>query len=576
VDDVNYYNLLYRISLYSNTGIHHLYNGEDLSNIKGDVEFDYKVDGEGIKSVSLKHLDDVETIERLDFSNAKITNSYFEETFDSDYIRSLEKSMAYCESQTDVDILSNVYNRNYYEATSINPNGGDFSDYAKLEFTQFVNNLMNYDWEGDSMGEIQYFINQSIKTDEDRCNKKGNYYGNEYMEMLGAYTQIVIDKMADNIYDNIQLYENAGILGELQNDMYDKLLICGVWNMVSESMSEEYFAGAEGDFYCNGETTFYINGIEYNEKKRTITTTIVMQDINGNIIYVKKVPNSYDEIYYTEKNVYSIDYDGKSEKQLRYISVALEESDPKGMKRTNVKDSKIEMQTAYEKMEDDKIKAVYNAGIVALSICNTGASFAVKTVVDIADSSSKWIGDSGKTVGNIFSNSILKESKYIMPIVEEGYNLFCTERTYEKSVNNIASETIRKDMGVSVYGKIGNKEFLVTGGAYDPYTLARLSEIQEKGIAGLTGENDNVEELAEKIGYRDDGTDNHERYIDYLKEKNGELTDEYVAELSDTLDLILFGNGDLDILSMPLLGDAIDLIIDYDDTDEYDSYILGY
>jgi hypothetical protein len=572
VDDISSYNLLYRISLYSYT-----YYLIDMSS-KWDVEFSYEVDDEGIKSVSFKYNFDDETIERLDFLNAKVTNSYFEKTFDSDYIRSLEESMAYCESQTDVDILSNLYNRNYYEATSIDPTKDDFSDYAKLEFTQFVNNLMNYGLEDDPMSEIQFFTNQAIKTDEDRCNKKGNYYGNEYLEILGDYTQIVADKMADYIFDNASLYKNEGVLGELCVEMYDNLLMCGFWNMLSESMTGSYFIGALGEDYMIGDMTFYVNKIEYDKENRDLNFYIEMQDKGGNTAYVKQIYDCDTHCPYEYK--YAIvkgDETGWKEQTWKVSAQILESNNLKEVKDSNDNDKIIEKQTAYKKMTEDRIKAVYNTGIVFLSLWNTGASYAVKTVVDVANSSSKWLGDSGRMVGNTFSESIWKESKYIMPIVEEGYNFYNVERTYEKSVNNISSEELRESVGVSVYGKIGGYEYLVTGGIYNPYTLANLSEIQENGIAEVIGNNVNVEKLAEEIGYRKNDS-NHKEFIENIKGY-------YDAdEISAELNLLMFGAGsdteygeryDWDILSMPNFEELLQLIDGADETGTYVSCIRG-
>jgi hypothetical protein len=542
VDDVNSYNMLYRIAKYNGTGVRHLKKESDSSaeKVMGDVKLKCEVDEEGISSLSLKYSSETETIERLDFSNVSITNQYFNDMFETEYISFLLDTFAYCESQTDIDILSNLYNRNYYEVTSINPNTSDFSDYAKMEFTQFVNNLVEYGDGNDSMSEIRLFTNQAIKTDENRCPKLKNNYGNEYMDMLCEYSQIMIDMNADDIFENVQLYKSADLLGELKDEMYRKLALCGFWGMINTSMSKDNFIGMNLKDYRSGDITFSISEITFSNNEYMFTY-IEMLDNDDNTIYTKKVSlfDKFDKIFC--KYEYAVDKETIGDNsdfawRIQSRSVII-----------NIYDSNN---------ESDFLRIINNDN----SITSRQARLNKKN-------------ERAEKVYNFY--------KYLVPKFDRALTYFTNATAEDEDSDLETYKYIREYMGVSVYGNNGLFEaHFFAGGVYNPYTIANLLEIQEVGIAGVTGEYEQVEELAVKIGYREDD-DNYPRYQMSLYRRSPECD---AKELSAEIDLLLFGcnsnneginrDYDWDILTMPTIQKAIELIYDYDKTYAYD--IWGY
>jgi hypothetical protein len=352
------------------------------------------------------------------------------------------------------------------------------------------------------------------------------------MDMLGEYSQLIIDKEARDIFDNAQLYESADKLDGLQNEMYSNLELSGIWKMISTSISKDYFIGMNLDEYNKGEMTFKTTEFEYIESNQAISLCIIMQDNEGNNIYVKEEPYfaKIDNLFYKYEYVSDkedTDNDSDWDKQLRHIYVEVIGSDTlSALKIANLNDGIIEKQIAYDTMVDTKanaVKSFYNYFIPAYS-------YVVNTVA----------GDDSKT--------------YVADYIP-----------------------IMKSLGESVYGEIGSEEWLIAADVYNPYTLVQLRKIQEIGLAGVTGDYDEIENIAEKIGYREIDQ-NHEEYLMNYRNKSSE----YIEEFSAEIDLVLFGrNSDTegindygwDILTMPNLGKVISELDDADISYTYLQYI---
>jgi hypothetical protein len=528
VDDVSYYNLLYRISLYSQTGTCNFVKGADLSTVtvKGDVEFNCEVDDDGIKSVSLICIGGAETIERLDFSNAKVTNSYFEEIFDVDYIRSLEESMAYCESQTDVDILSNLYNRNYYELSKIDPTS--MSSLSKMYFTCFVNNLTEYGTEDDDLSELRTFINDVIKLDDEKNVELGNYEAQLYMEMLSECTLLYADFKRDTIFELLSLdAEEVEVdgLNEISYQLKDDYALYALWTALDEVYDVSYWSGYSYDYMRDSSNyTFAISEIDHT--KCGAYSFNFMLKINDGVDVGKK--------YYTSKkerrenyNLYREEFGEQYAKEFLVstkitIPISVEvESNLYDIQNINSLQS---ANKAYDDASLAKTKAsldfATNLVVLGGEVLDTPAGAAISGIAIGANAlinmvgfndDSKATSNAGKGVSKLskFENSkelssykgMLHNLKYLSTVGALAGNAITynnADSSYESKIDSIKDDIVVNTMGSEITISINSKTTIIGSGVYDPRTIVSLNELEKEGIAGIAGE-DAAKEIKKRI-----------------------------------------------------------------------------
>jgi hypothetical protein len=600
VDDVVTYNLLYRISKYSKTSSVELDKEIDISALaeKYDMMLSYDVDDNGVKSVTfeytLKDLDIKETteIERLDFSNAKITSEKALNLFDDSYIQSLNSTFAIAESQYDIDALSALYNLDYEKISLTDPTNISLAE--QVNFTVFANNLIMYGTEENPMCEVENLINGLIMTDKTRCSKAAGNYGKSYMSMLANCTMAQIQCESTLLYKTISAEDKYEQYDEVREYMFQQCLFYSLYITIETGISTEYFGDLDTT-YESGNQTFKITDLWYDSIHNSFTMDLGLYEYNE---LTPKSYRYYEGITMTKKEIEKYENGEYVFLNSVYLNVSLD-TDVMGMLST---DTSLAYAEAREEMKNKQIEALYD---MTMSIFGE-AGFIPESVGDIIGVMSDALKSEGKTdylsalcgvIGgesdDSSSDSVLGESNnYLSAIAKCAYEYYTAKQEYEEKVENISTKYNKYTMGIGITGSVASGTVLSQSGIYDPYKILAMKKYEQGGLNGCTeyvegvewtddfelmdddfestGKSrtvNNVNDIRYKIGYIEDSynyADFQSTCSRYSKQYNLDY-DELVEILAECIDYLLYGN-DPD-------GDGI---IDYDrDLWDYDPFILN-
>jgi hypothetical protein len=551
ISDVSTYNMLYRLGKYEVSGTRCLYKFKTYTtdDIIDDVNIKYSKDNNGINNIDLTLYNEVYSIDRLDFSNAKITDADVLELFGEEYTDELQNTFVYAENQTDVEFLTGLYNRNYRETTMIDP--GFLSDSGKELFAMYANNLMAYvetvedsDNNVIAFTEVEMFLNGILGNDEEKNIVYNTSFGKQYVEILKDKSSTIGVSTRISLFNTLTSDTDYDSIDEANEFMKETNVFCNFWEAVYEAISPTYLSNFDM-LNSDGDASLYVNKIEYDKKNHKISASVGISSKNGKYMGM----NYYNAGSGNENS----DLD-RAKNQKINISVSIIGGLEDIVNLENISNSN----EAYQTMVTSKRNALFDMVFTSIPSEWLFATYGMKGIKTIGDaissgtsSSSAWgsISSVPKALGgNVIDYK--EETADKLSYLSTGGGLVSAElsfgdaiKTYKKKIKKIQNNIVAETYGYELVMDIGGNTTILDVGVYDAKTMVSLMEFDEKGIYGLVDDPSALEgKINEKFHYINDGSDQYNMYADEITRMCKYIDGSKVEQLSECIDRFLYGN----------------------------------
>lgn len=442
-------------------------------------------------------------------------------------------------TDADVAFWDHMSGLNYDEAFGVDPR--EFSTLGEVAFTQFSNSILYMP--GGGLEEFQTYVNTMLGTNSERCFANENCYYQIYLEILNTHSETAaeymeaqlwqMDLVGDSTEENEMLCDAARTYAQPSMEMK------GVWSSLEIALAADTKAGEDNsDFYGffperddwnygygyeSGGCTFRISEIEWNgwgaeasQMKFDIELVECNGEGNGSVISSQQITVSvnWDHDKTIVPNVLN-DYRELDEQRTEAEAELFFDSTAKV----------IGFFSPEAKMVLNSIETAGKEGEDAL-------------VYDI-------LKDEIQNTGNPIADRISKGVLLCWDIYSDYRDM---KDDFDTEYGAIGNKSVMDCWGSNVSVQIGERNYIVYEGVFEPETIQTFQSWKENGLCGLPGNEwmteDDIENIENRIEYlNEDSTDFAQRVFPYDEEKR-ELAKEY-------LNVLIRGDADaIDILEM--------------------------
>ncbi|MBE5885269.1 MAG: hypothetical protein E7284_02565 [Lachnospiraceae bacterium] len=442
-------------------------------------------------------------------------------------------------TDADVSFWDHMGGLNYDEAFGVDPRG--FSTLGEATFTQFSNSILYMP--GGGPEEFQTYVNSMLGTNSERCFANENCYYQIYLEILNTHSETTaecmeaqlwqMDLVGDSAKENELLCDAARTYAQPSMEMK------GFWSSLDIALAADTKAGENnsnyygffperddwtyGYGYESGDCTFRISEIQWNGWGTECS------QMKFDIELVDRNSGDEGSLISSQQITVSVNWDHDK----TIVPNALNDYRELDEQRTEAES---------EFIFDSTVKVIGFFSPEAERVLNS-----IETAGKEGDEALFYdiLTDEIQNTGNPIADRITKGTLLCWDIYSDYRDM---KDSYDTEYEALGDKSVMDCWGSNVSVQIGERNYIVYEGVFEPETVQNFQSWKENGLSGLPGNEwmtkDDIDGIENEIEYlNEDSTNFAERVFPYDEEKQ-KLAKEY-------LNVLIRGDADaIDILEM--------------------------